>query len=107
MDQDLSGLEAKLKGRPIRGKAVKPHGLSLGYVLAAERDPSNDAGRAASSLCKELVKDTGEYMEAKQPYFGGLKNPVLLGSDQFRQEIGSSPGNYFNSLLISCDFSGR
>ena len=75
--------------------------------LAAEQDPSNDAGRAASSLCKELVQDTGEYMDRKRSYFGGLGNPVLLGSDQFRAEIGGSPGSYFNSLLISCDFSGE
>ena len=47
------------------------------------------------------------HMKERKEYFGGLENPVLLGSDQFKADIGESPGAYYNSLLISCDFSGR
>ena len=76
-------------------------------MTAAENDPSNPAGRATSKLCKELISDTAEYMARHTDYFGGLGNPVLLGSDEFKAGIGAGPGEYYNSLLVSCDFSGR
>ena len=74
---------------------------------AAENDPSNPAGRATSRLCKELIHDVAKYMAGHREYFGGLGNPVLLGSDEFRAGIGAGPGAYYSSLLVSCDFSGE
>ena len=76
------------------------------FFIAAENDPSNAAGKATSAMCKELISAVKIHMDGRRDYFGGLGNPVLLGSDQFKADIGESPGTYYNSLLISCDFSG-
>ena len=46
-------------------------------------------------------------MEKKSEYYNGLAAPMLYGSEEFRQRIGNVGTDYYGTLLISCDFSGK
>ena len=58
-------------------------------------------------MSKELLSEIDGHMVGKGEYYGNLRGPLLHGSEQFRQNIGVGGSDYYRSLLVSVDFSGR
>ena len=55
----------------------------------------------------ELLGDAVKHMKQNEEYYGGLSEPLLHGSEEFRKRLGVGGRDYFGTLLISCDFSGK
>ena len=54
-----------------------------------------------------MLAEVELHLEAKREYYGNLRKPMLYGSEQFRKDIGEGGENYFETLLVSVDFSGN
>ena len=68
----------------------------------------NDLQRTVARMCRELLENTGQHMEARvaSGEYGGMKSPLLFGSEQLSAAYPREAGDYYGSVLVTVDFSG-
>ena len=78
------------------------------YICAAaEQDPLNRVCKGVGEMCRDLRDAAAAHLNLNKSYYGGLGCPVLRGSDEFSALIKNLHGNYFQSCVVSVDFSGN
>ena len=68
----------------------------------------NDIQRTVARMCRELLEETGRHMDAgvESGEYGGLRSPLLFGSEQLSAAYSRVADDYYGSVLVTVDFSG-
>ena len=83
-------------------------GLIIYCLLAAERDPVNAVQKVAAILARDLMDNVATHMASPEgrARYGNLELPVLLGSESLSEDFERAVPLYYETLLVTVDFSG-